>query len=272
MLHLFVLQKLASCKAKILYEDAPRHILFYIMDEKVRKICREKEGDMAGALNVRHGSKMRLAFDAPLGQEPKFNMICTFNKALDESAFLVSIPMVGGKVLPLDEKQKFLFQYEEGEETRIVAGYVDDEIKEGIRHYWKIRRVSEQRQLIRRADVRMKVTLPIEYMQDTWPLNANGEITKEKGETMDISNGGLAIYINRWFDVGATCVFTLPRIGTVSEGVAAHEVVGVVCWMREMPRGSAYRFIAGVQLRFADATERGQMQDYVSYVQKRYKL
>ena len=44
MLHLFVLQKLASCKAKILYEDAPRHILFYIMDEKVRKICREKEG------------------------------------------------------------------------------------------------------------------------------------------------------------------------------------------------------------------------------------
>ena len=71
-------------------------------------------GDMAGALNVRHGSKMRLAFDAPLGQEPKFNMICTFNKALDESAFLVSIPMVGGKALPLDEKQKFLFQYEEG--------------------------------------------------------------------------------------------------------------------------------------------------------------
>ena len=75
-----------------------------------------------------------------------------------------------------------------------------------------------------------------------------GEITKEKGETMDISNGGLAVYINRWFDVGATCVFTLPRIGTASEGVAAHEVVGVVCWMREMPRGSAYRFIAGVQL------------------------
>ena len=68
-------------------------------------------GDMAGALNVRHGSKMRLAFDAPLGQESKFNMICTFNKALDESAFLVSIPMVGGKALPLDEKQKFLFQY-----------------------------------------------------------------------------------------------------------------------------------------------------------------
>ena len=31
-------------------------------------------GDMAGALNVRHGSKMRLAFDAPLGQEDILHM------------------------------------------------------------------------------------------------------------------------------------------------------------------------------------------------------
>ena len=73
---------------------------------------------------------MRLAFDAPISQEPKFNMICTFNKALDESAFLVSIPMVGGKALPLDEKQKLLFEYGEGEDTCILAGYADDEIKE----------------------------------------------------------------------------------------------------------------------------------------------
>ena len=65
---------------------------------------------MAGALQIKHGTKMRLAFDAPISQEPKFNMICTFNKALDESAFLVSIPMVGGKALPLDEKQKLLFE------------------------------------------------------------------------------------------------------------------------------------------------------------------
>lgn len=47
----------------------------------------------------------------------------------------------------------------------------------------------------------MKVALPVKYMQDTWALNSDGEIDQELGETMDISNGGLAIYMNRWFDV-----------------------------------------------------------------------
>ena len=57
---------------------------------------------MAGALQIKHGTKMRLAFDVPMNQDPSFNMLCTFNKALDESAFLVSIPMVDGKRVPLD--------------------------------------------------------------------------------------------------------------------------------------------------------------------------
>ena len=66
---------------------------------------------MAGVLNVNPGTKLRVAFDVPIGQEPKFNMICTFNKSLDESAFLVSIPMVDGKALVPDENQKRLFAY-----------------------------------------------------------------------------------------------------------------------------------------------------------------
>ena len=40
---------------------------------------------MAGTLQIKHGAKMRVAYDAPVGQEPKFNMVCTFNKAIDES-------------------------------------------------------------------------------------------------------------------------------------------------------------------------------------------
>ena len=34
-------------------------------------------------------------------------------------------------------------------------------VKEGIRRYWKVRRVMENRQFIKRVDVRMKVELPI---------------------------------------------------------------------------------------------------------------
>jgi len=118
----------------------------------------------------------------------------------------------------------------------------------------------------------MKVELPITYMQDTWELNSEGEVDKEKGQTMDISNNGLAVYMNRWFEVGESCIFTLPRLGTAAEGQPAREVVGVICWTREMPKGSPFRFVAGIQLRFADRQECQDMQDYVAYVKKRYKL
>ena len=227
---------------------------------------------MAGALQLNQGTKMHLAYDAPVGQEPQFNMIATFKKAMDESAFLVSIPMVDGKPLIPDENQKILFRYGEGEELQIVAGYVDDVVKEGIRRYWKVRRVSENRQLIKRVDIRMKVELPVKYMQDTWALNSDGEIDQEEGETMDISNNGLAVYMNRWLTVGENCIFTLPHIGTVSDGLPEREVVGVICWMREMPKGGPFRYVAGIQLRFADIQERQDMQEYVAYVKKRYKL
>ena len=227
---------------------------------------------MARIMNIKPGTKMRAALDVPANQEPKFNMMCTFNKALDESAFLVSIPMVDSKAYIPDETQKILFRYGEGENSQVAAGYVDDVVKEGIRRYWKVRRVAENRQFVKRVDVRMKVELPITYMQDTWALNAQGEIDKEKGETADISNNGLAVYMNRWFNVGESCRFTLPRIGNASDGQEAQDVVGVVCWTRELPKGGSYRFVTGIQLRFADIQERGQMQDYVSYVKKRYKL
>ena len=136
---------------------------------------------MAGNIQIKHGTKMRMAFDVPAGQEPQFSMISTFNKALDESAFLVSVPMVDGKALVADETKKILFRYGEGEEQAIVAGYVDDVVKEGIRRYWKVRRVTENRQFIQRRDVRMKIELPVTYMQDTWALNSEGEIDKEQG-------------------------------------------------------------------------------------------
>lgn len=42
--------------------------------------------------------------------------------------------------------------------------------------------------------------------------------------------------------------------------------------MREMPKGSLFRFVTGIQLRFADNDERQDMQEYVAYVKKRYKL
>lgn len=119
---------------------------------------------MSGTLEIRSGTKLTMAFDVPMGKEPEFNLVCTFAKALDESAFLISIPMKGGKVLPLDENQKLLIRYGKGEDVMILAGYADDIVKEGLRRYWKIRRVTEQRQFFQRKDERLKVALGIQYV------------------------------------------------------------------------------------------------------------
>lgn len=227
---------------------------------------------MAGTIQAKHGAKMQLAYDVPPGQEPQFNMICTFNKALDESAFLVSIPMVDGKLLIPEETQKLLFRYGEGDAQSLIAGYVDDVVKEGIRRYWKVRRVTEQRQFVQRRDIRLKIQIPVTYMQDTWELNSEGQIEKETGETMDISNNGMAVCMNHWFQVGESCIFTLPRLGNAGEGQEARDAVGVICWMRELPKGGPFRFAAGIQLRFSSTEESREMQDYVAYVKQRYKL
>ena len=226
---------------------------------------------MAGVLNIRTGTKLSMALDVPVGQEPQFNLICTFARSLDESAFLISVPMQGGKALPLDENQKLLLRYGHGEETLILAGYADDIVKEGLRHYWKIRRVTEQRQFFQRVDERMKVALGIDYVQDTWPVNFDGITEKEQGMSLDISAGGLALYLNRVFQIGEICEVTLPHIGTSEEGKGC-ELVAAVCWSREAPRGSIYRHICGMQFRYEDEAERERVVSYLSYLKKKYRL
>lgn len=226
---------------------------------------------MAGALKIKTGTKMRVAFDVPIGQEPSFELLCTFNKSIDESAFLVSIPMKDGRPVSVDEDQKLLMRYEMGGEQVIVAGYVDDIVKQGIRRYWKVRRVQEQRHFFQRADERVKVGLHLEYMQDNWKPDADGKIAKEEGLTLDISGGGVAMYANRRFDVGETVFITLQSVGSDGEG-SIDELVGVVCWMREAPKGSVFRNICGIQFRFGDETEKKTLQDYITFVKKRYKV
>ena len=227
---------------------------------------------MAGKLKIRSGTKLQVAFDAGVGEEPKFNMLCTFNKSLDESAFLISIPMVGGKPLLVDESQKLLIRYGTGSDAMILAGYVDDLVKDGIHRYWKIRRVSEQRQFFQRADERLKVTLRVEYMQATWAVNDKGEIDKEDGMSLDVSAGGAAIYLNRRFDVGEIVELSLPRIGTSEKGKGIENLVGTVCWLREAPKGSLYRNLCGLQFRFADPDEKKRLQMYLENVKEKYRL
>lgn len=227
---------------------------------------------MAGAVKIKNGTKLQIAFDADVGTQPEFNMICTFAKALDESAFLVSIPMKEGKPIPLDETQKILFAYGQGEDKAIMAGYADDIVKEGIRNYWKIRRVTEQRQFLERVDERYQITLRMEYLQETWQPNDQGVIQKEEAMSVDISAGGMAVFLNRRLRVGEVCELTLPRLGTAEEGRKFEGLVGVVCWLREAPKGSMFRNVCGLQFRFGNELEKARLNEYLGYMKKKYKL
>ncbi|MDO4475290.1 MAG: PilZ domain-containing protein [Lachnospiraceae bacterium] len=227
---------------------------------------------MAGQLQIKTGTRLQIALDAGADKEPVFDLLCTFSKNIDDSAFLVSVPVKDAKALPLDEAQKLIFKYSEGNESRLIAGYADDEIKQGIRRYWKIRRVSEQRQFVQRADERIKVALKVQYTQPTWELNEDGSVEWDEGMTLDISGGGLALYLNRRFEVGEALEVELPVMAGMPEEIIPKTSPAVVCWQRETPKGSIYRLVCGLQFRFGDPEERSRMQEYVAYVKKRYRL
>ena len=187
---------------------------------------------MAGELRIKPGTKLRMALDVPIGQQPQFNLVCTFVKSLDVASFLISIPMRDGQPMPMDDTRKLLIRYGTDKDAMIVAGYADDVVKEGIRRCWKIRRVAEQRQFFQRADERLKVTVPITYSQPTWQPDSDGVIRREEGLTLDISAGGLACYLNDGMAVGETIEMNLPSIGVSREGQAICGVVAVICWTR----------------------------------------
>lgn len=221
-------------------------------------------------LKIRSGTKMKMAFNS---DTPEFNYVTTFNKALDESAFLVSIPLKDGKALSVGEDQKLLFQYGNGQDEAIIAGYVDDIVKQGIKRYWKVRRVTEMRNFVQRRDERYDLNLPIQYMDPVWKPNAEGIIEKEEGTTLNISAGGLAVNINYHFDVGEAIEIDLPNVGSSVDGRGPKGLTSIICWTREAPKGSLYRHIAGVQFRFGDdGAQREVMQNYVAYAKKKYRL
>lgn len=227
---------------------------------------------MTDKMLIKPGSKLRIAVDTEVGADPQFNLVSTFNKALDDSAFLISVPMVQGTPMQIDESRKLLIRYGSESTGMIIAGYADDVVRDGIRSYWKIRRVTEQRQFFQRADERLKVTLPLKYYQDTWPTNADGIIVPDDALSLDISAGGIAAFLSYRFQVGEICLLSLPRIGTSSSGQPIEEIVSVACWEREAPKGSPFRFICGFQFRFPSGSDRDRLMEYVSYVKKKYAL
>ncbi len=221
--------------------------------------------------DIKSGTRVQLCFAPELGKQPEFDMSSSFKEALDETSFLISVPLKGGKAVQVDETQKILIKFTSGENISFVTAYCDDVVKQGIRNYWKLRRVSENRQYFQRKDERYRATLPIRYTSPMWPLRPDGSPDMEDGVSLDISAGGLAMYLSVRFDVGQICKITLPSID--SEGVApVRDIISAICWYREAPTGSPHRFVCGIQFRFANDMERDEIRSYIDSMKQAYKI
>lgn len=218
-------------------------------------------------LQIKPGTKLQMAFDVPMGQKTDFNMMATFKEAIDDAYFLVSVPMLAGKPLLLDENQKFLMQYSVGDSTFMIAGYPEAVEKVGIRTFWKMRQVAEQRTFFKRRDERFKVSMRLEYQRD----NVDNPET-EDAMTIDVSAGGVAIYLNDYPDVGEALQVQMPTIRLQGERHELPVQLGIVCWVRQAPKGSLYRNVCGLQFRYADDIERETVKEYMEYVRAKYKM
>lgn len=227
---------------------------------------------MAGLKDITPGTRMQLGIAAEPGKTQEFDLVSTFKEALDESAFLVSIPLKGTSAVQLDENQKVYLKYAVGTEQMVIAAYRDDTIKVGVRSYWKMRRVSEQRQFLQRVDERFKVALHFGYYQPTWQPNEDGEIVPDDAMTVDISAGGVAAFMHHRFEVGEVCQVDLPKVGTAPEGAPIKGIVASVCWYREAPKGSIYKNICGLQFRYTSEVEKDVVRNYVANIKAVFKL
>ncbi len=227
---------------------------------------------MASLSDIPSGTKLKAALENKPGEEVVFDMMSTFNKALDDTSFLISIPMRNGAALEANDTQKIILKYEANDQSMILGAYCDDIVQAGIRRYWKMRRVNEQRQFFQRSDERYKIALVSLYRQPTWPVNFEGIIEKDDAMTLDISAGGVALFIPSVMNVGEILQLTLPRVGVDPAGAEIEDLVCVACWHREAPKGSPLKYLCGLQFRFADDIEKQRLRDYIDNLRKVYKM
>ena len=105
------------------------------------------------------------------------------------------------------------------------------------------------------------------YLRDEAP-----EDQQEEAMTIDVSAGGLAMYLNDYPDVGEALQVKLPAVRVDGQRYELPVQLGIVCWLRQAPKGSLFRNACGIQFRYADELEREAMKEYMEHVRAKYKI
>ncbi|WP_130861049.1 PilZ domain-containing protein [Bacilliculturomica massiliensis] len=211
-------------------------------------------------LKLKSGSRVGLVINGEKNKD--FSLTSTFERNINSVSFLISVPMAGGKRVEADPQKKLLMKYEMGGSSYVVEGYVDEELQEGRRHYWKIRKVNENRAYFQRTDERIKAELDVTFTKRWWNPDGTDSAEEVKGLTMDVSAGGLAMFTNVPLNVGEMVDMTLPPVGKKRKV----SVSGETCWFRETEKGNAFRYTAGLKFVFINPKDKDKLYKYVDAV------
>lgn len=219
-------------------------------------------------VKIRTGTKLFLTYAGERqAKNEDFTIRSTFEKNLNESSFLISVPLQNGKRMEPNEEKKLLIKYAMGGEDIVIEGYVDDVVKQGIRQYWKIRKVTEGRKFFQRQDERVQIAIHVDYTRLEWITNTLGEQRTEEGLTLDVSAGGIAMFLNDRLDVGEIIYVHMPTVGRTKAG-KGFTVRGETCWLRDAEKGNPFRHTTGLKFIFDTTDEKKKMSAYVGAVSK----
>lgn len=183
----------------------------------------------------------------------------TFEKNVDDVSFLVSAPLHKGKYIIFEQFDKLTIKYHQGQTKRILSGYIEQYVQIGVRNYWQVHIVSEEREFVRRAHERIKASLRVSYNKYTME-NIMQKRDKMYALSRDISAGGVSLRINEYLQPEEIVEVTLPPLGNIKSFSQKAEAR----WIMSTENNKAFSYIAGFRFIFKNSEEKESMKTYVS--------
>lgn len=178
-----------------------------------------------------------------------------YYKRIDDEKFLITVPAQDGKPQTIQESDKLYMNYNIGGEINELEGYADGYVKKGSKIYLKVRKTMGETKFDQRVSIRIKVAIKAKWDK----LDKSGKNGDSSGTTMDISGGGVSMYMDTRLNSGEKVELHFPKI----KGSKEFTVKGEVCWITSTKDSDKQKFLAG----FRFLPENNQVQQIADYVQ-----
>lgn len=209
-------------------------------------------------LKIASGTKIDLQLIRDKEKKPLI-LKSTFEKNVDDVSFLISAPLHKGSYMVFEQFDKLSIKYHQGQTKRILFGYIEEYVQIGVRNYWQVHIVSEEREFVRRAHERIRASIRVSYTKYA------AENNPKKQDIMyalshDISAGGISLRINNCLEPEEILEVTLPPLGKIKSFSQKCEVR----WIMATDNNKAFSYASGFRFIFKNNAEKENMKAYVS--------